>query len=227
MKTMLTNTFPKQNEVIDAVLKGMLTAKENYTLWTCDDLYLSSAPNNFLRVHIAQEIATLQNKPEIFMDATIADILRCSLPSRTSYKAFMKDNNLNQGSLCLTLDERFVHENDNDSVSRVIMSVQSGVRNAQDEYKNQIKRICTMLERENKEDSSLDYGIFAFYLDISNQARKKTQQRLEEIISTFDEIVSSHHKLKSTFKGGDINVVKGTGEWCVACYIIEPSFKLD
>ncbi|NQY23760.1 MAG: hypothetical protein HRT41_06975 [Campylobacteraceae bacterium] len=218
------NIFPEKKDVVDAVLRGILCSKENYTSWTCDELYLSTAPNNFLRVHIAQEIAKLEDKPEIFMDATLADILRCSLSSRTSYKAFMKDNNLAQGTFCLTLDERFTHLSDNDSVSRVIMSIQNGVRNAQDEYKNQIKRICIMLEREKKEDSSLDYGIFAFYLDISNLARKKTQKRLDEIISSFDAIVSSHNGLTSTFKRGDINIIEGTGEWCIACYLIEPTF---
>jgi hypothetical protein len=81
-----------------------------------------------------------------------------------------------------------------------------------------------MLSRDKKEESTLDYGVFAFYLDISNTARKKSDRRIEEIIESFDKIVASHKNLKSSFKGGDINIIENIGEWCVGCYVIEPTF---
>lgn len=218
------NKFPSQNEIIDSILKGMVTAKTNYTFWTADELYLSYAPPKFLTIHVSQEIAKLENSPEIFIDATIADILRCSLPKRDSFRWFMSENNITQDVICLTLDERFEHKSDNDSISRVIMSIRNGVRNAQDEYKHDIDLMCKMLSRDKKEESTLDYGVFAFYLDISNTARKKSDRRIEEIIESFDKIVSSHKNLKSSFKGGDINIIENIGEWCVGCYVIEPTF---
>ncbi len=218
------NKFPSQNEIIDSILKGMITAKTNYTFWTADELYLSYAPPKFLTIHVSQEIAKLENSPEIFIDATIADILRCSLPKRDSFRWFMSENNITQDVICLTLDERFEHKSDNDSISRVIMSIRNGVRNAQDEYKHDIDLMCKMLSRDKKEESTLDYGVFAFYLDISNTARKKSDRRIEEIIESFDKIVASHKNLKSSFKGGDINIIENIGEWCVGCYVIEPTF---
>ncbi len=218
------NKFPSQNEIIDSILKGMVTAKTNYTFWTADELYLSYAPPKFLTIHVSQEIAKLENSPEIFIDATIADILRCSLPKRDSFRWFMSENNITQDVICLTLDERFEHKSDNDSISRVIMSIRNGVRNAQDEYKHDIDLMCKMLSRDKKEESTLDYGVFAFYLDISNTARKKSDRRIEEIIESFDKIVASHKNLKSSFKGGDINIIENIGEWCVGCYVIEPTF---
>lgn len=218
------NKFPSKNEIIDSVLKGMITAKNNYTFWTADELYLSYAPPKFLTIHVSQEIAKLENSPEIFIDATIADILRCSLPKRDSFRWFMSENNIAQDVICLTLDERFEHKSDNDSISKVIMSIRNGVRNAQDEYKHDIDLMCKMLSRDKKEESTLDYGVFAFYLDISNTARKKSNKRLEEIIESFDKIVASHKNLKSSFKGGDINIIENIGEWCVGCYVIEPTF---
>ena len=218
------NKFPPQNEIIDSILKGMVTAKTNYTFWTADELYLSYAPPKFLTIHVSQEIAKLENSPEIFIDATIADILRCSLPKRDSFRWFMSENNITQDVICLTLDERFEHKSDNDSISRVIMSIRNGVRNAQDEYKHDIDLMCKMLSRDKKEESTLDYGVFAFYLDISNTARKKSDRRIEEIIESFDKIVASHKNLKSSFKGGDINIIENIGEWCVGCYVIEPTF---
>ena len=217
--------FPTQEEVIEATIQGIRRAKANFTHWTADELYLSYAPPRFLTIHISQEISKLQDSPEIFIDATIADILRCSLPQRDGFKTFMKEKNLSQDVMHLTLDERFEHKSDNDSVSRVVMAIKNGVRNVQDEYKNEIVKMCKMLERDNREDSTLDYGVFAFYLDISNSARKKAQKRVNEILAAFDEIVSSHKNLKSKFKGGDINVIDNIGEWCVGCYIIEPALK--
>ncbi|KAB7887973.1 hypothetical protein [Poseidonibacter ostreae] len=217
------NNFPSQDEVVEAVLTGIKTAKSNYSFWTADDIYLSYAPPKFLTIHVSQEIAKLSPSPEIFIDATIADILRCSLPKRDAFKWFMAENNIAQDVICLTLDERFVHKSDNDSISKVIMSIRNGVRNAQTEYKDDIELMCKLLQREKQDESTLDYGVFAFYMDISNTARKKSEKRLEEIIEAFNKIVASHKNLKSSFKGGDINKIDNVGEWCVGCYIIEPT----
>lgn len=219
------NSFPLKEDVINAVLAGIYTAKSNFTNWTADELYLSYAPPKFLTIHVSQEIAKLNNAPEIFIDATLADILRCSLPKRDAFKNFMKEKYLTPDVMCLTLDERFEHKTDNDSISRVIMSIKNGVRNIQEEYKYEVEKICKMLERDKAEDSALDYGIFAFYLDISASARKKADRRVSEILESFDNIVKEHKNLKSSFKGGDVKVVDNIGEWCVGCYIIEPTFN--
>ena len=213
--------FPIKDDVVNAVITGIENAKRNYTFWTSDELYLSYAPPKFLTIHVAQEIGKLSNAPEIFIDATISDILRCSLPNRTDYKEFMRKNYIMDRLLCLTLDERFTHKSDNDSVSRVIMSLKNGVRNVQEEYKNDVELMCKMLQRDEKSDSTLDYGIFAFFLDISSSARKNTQERLDNIIESFDSIVASHKNLKSSFKGGSIKKIEKVGEWCIGCYVIE------
>ncbi len=213
--------FPIKDDVVNAVITGIENAKRNYTFWTSDELYLSYAPPKFLTIHVAQEIGKLSNAPEIFIDATISDILRCSLPNRTDYKEFMRKNYIMDRLLCLTLDERFTHKSDNDSVSRVIMSLKNGVRNVQEEYKNDVELMCKMLQRDEKSDSTLDYGIFAFYLDISSSARKNAQDRLDNIIESFDSIVASHKNLKSSFKGGNIKKIEKVGEWCIGCYVIE------
>lgn len=219
------NIFPAKDDVINGVLKGIENAKQNYTFWTSDELYLSYAPAKFLTIHVAQEIGKLKNAPEIFIDATISDILRCSLPNRGDFREFMKKNYIMDRYMCLTLDERFEHKSDNDSISKVIMSLKNGVRNVQEEYKNDIEIMCKILQRDKKEESTLDYAIFAFYLDISSSARKNAQSRLDNIIEAFDTIVSSYKNLKSSFKGGNINKIEKVGEWCIACYIIE--YSLD
>ena len=221
------NNFPSQQEIVNSVIQGIKTAKYNYSNWTADEIYLSYAPVKFLSIHVSQEIAKLDNAPEIFIDATVADILRCSLAKRDGFRTFMKEKYLTPDVLCLTLDERFEHKSDNDSVSRVIMSLKNGVRNVQEDYKGDVEKMCKMIDRKNAEDSSLDYGLFAFYLDISNTARKKSEKRLSEIIESFDKIVNEYKYLKSHFVGGDINKIENIGEWSVGCYVIEPIWSED
>ncbi|XPV68745.1 MAG: hypothetical protein ACNI25_15780 [Halarcobacter sp.] len=217
------NNFPKKDDVINAVLKGLSAAKKNYTFWTCDELYLSYAPSKFLSIHVAQEIGKLKDAPEIFIDATVSDILRCSLPNRTAFREFMKSKYIMDRTLCLTLDERFEHKSDNDSISKVIMCLKNGVRNVQQEYLDDIEVMCKMLERDNHEDTTLDYGVFGFYLDISSSARKKAQVRVDSIIESFDNIVKKYKNLKSSFKGESIVKIEKVGEWCIGCYVIEPT----
>ncbi|MCJ8325530.1 MAG: hypothetical protein MJK08_00370 [Campylobacterales bacterium] len=223
MKTMLTKKFPSQKEIVDSVITGIKTAKENFTHWTADELYLSYAPAKFLTIHVSQEIGKLENSPELFMDASVADILRCSLENREDFREYMKKNSLSDEKICLTLDERFEHKSDNDSISRVIMALRNGVRNVNEINLKEIEKICILLNKSNKDESTLDYGIFAFYLDISVSARKKAKIRLNEIIKSFNKVVDKYPNLKSNFKGGEINIIENIGEWCVACYIIEPT----
>lgn len=216
------NNFPTQNQIVSAVLTGIQTAKNNFTHWTTDPLHLSYTPDSFLSIHVSQEIAKIPNPPEIFIDASITDILRCSLLKKYEVKEYMGKKNLSNNLISITLDERFEHNSDDDSISKAIIILKNGVRNTKKEYKDDIETLCKLLSQDDKDTSTLDYGIFAFYLDISNTAKIKAHKRVEEIIYSFDKIVNSHTNLKSNFKGGDIIQVNNIGEWCVGCYIIEP-----
>lgn len=215
--------FPNQSDIIKAVCNGINEAKNNYTFWTSNKTDLLDTDDDFLIVHICQSIAKLQCPPEIFTHANISDILKCSLNTREEYKYFMKEHILSQDTISITLDERFTHEADNDSISKVVISVKNGVINSKKEHTDKIEQLCKILQRDKKEDSTLDYAIFAFYLEISNNARIGASKRIENIVSTFDDIVKNYRNLKSTFKGGDINTSENTGQWCVGCYIIEPN----
>jgi len=216
------NRFPLKEQIIDSVLTGITTAQSNYNSWIAHELYLSYAPAKFLSIHVAQEIAKIRDLPEIFIDASIEDILKSSLAKRDDYRKFMSKNNISQDLISITLDERFEHQNDEDCVSRAIITLRNGVKTAKKEYKQDIDLLCKLLSKQQKQDSTLDYGIFGFYLDISNTSKIKAAKRIEQIINSFDNIVDSHKNLKSNFKGGDIHKIKNIGEWCVGCYIIEP-----
>ncbi len=208
--------------MIDAVLKGIIKAKENFLFWTNDRLTLSYGPQEIITIHVAQEIALINNAPEIFIDATVTDILRCSLQTKDSFVKYMKEKKIQQGEFSIVLDERFEHTDNNDSISRVIISIKSNVINTKVEYTDEIIRICKMLIKDENTSSSLDYGVFAFYSGVSNIARKKLKNRIPQIIQNFDKTVKKFKNLKSTFKGGDISKTIDSGEWCAGCYIIEP-----
>jgi len=212
------NNFPSQKQVIDATLQGTIKAAENFLSWTNDRLFLSHGPYKIISIHIAQEIAAMKNAPEIFLDATISDILRCSLRDREAYTSYMEKKKIKQDIFSITLDERFEHQNDEDSISKVIMSVRNGVRNPKLEYSNDIEIICKMLDCE----TSLEYGVFTFYSDLSNNARKKLDKRVPELIKSFEVIVKKYPSLKSSFVSSEIQKIEDSGEWLASCFIIEP-----
>jgi hypothetical protein len=220
------SNFAPQSKIIDALLEGIIQAKNNFLFWTNNRLSLSYGPKEIVTIHIAQEIAKIENAPEIFINATVSDILRCSLPKRDQFLEFMSKRALKEGSFSITLDERVPHTSNNDSISRVIISVLNNVINAKPEYLDEIERICKMLNRdENYPNSSLDYGVFAFYSDITDNARKKLDTRIPEIIKKFDAVVAKYPHLKATFQGGKIKQYQNNSQWSMGCYIIEPFYK--
>ena len=214
--------FPSQETIVATILKGITKAKENFLFWTNERLFLSYGPQKIITIHIAQALGEMKNAPEVFIDATVADILRCSLPDRKAYTQYMQNNALAQGVFNITLDERFPHKNDNDSVSRVIVTVKNGVRGAKPEFSNEIERLCKMLDRDASQETTLDFGVFAFYADLSDGARKKLDKRLPEILASFDVVVKRFPSLKAHYKETGIQKVEGVGEWCALCYVIEP-----
>ncbi len=219
------NKFSSQNDIVNAIVKGVNCSVDNYAFWTSKKLYLSDATDNFLTIHIAQEIAKLQNPPEIFLDAKITDILKCSLSRKEQYKFFMEKHMLSQDTISITLDERFENNSDTDLVSRVVIDVKNNVVNNKKEYSQRIEQFCKLLQRDKKEDSTLDFAVFAFFLQISCEARIDVKKRIENIISSFDTVVNNYKNLKSNFKGGEINTIENIGEWSVGCYIIEPNIS--
>jgi len=216
-------SFPTKNHIIDAIMIGIIKARNNYCFWTSNKINLLDADDDFLSIHIAQEIAQLDKPPEIFMHANISDILKCSLETRQEYKYFMKEHLLSQDTISLTLDRRFTDNNQNSSVSVALINVKNAVLNKKKEYSNSIEQLCKMLQREHKNDSTLDFAIFAFYIEISPNARIDANKRIKNIVESFNDIVKNYKCLKSNFKGGDIKQSENTGQWSVGCYIIEPS----
>lgn len=216
------SNFPSQQDVIEATLEGMRQAQKNFLFWTNNRLSLSHGPQKILSIHVAQALSLVKNAPEVFIDATVSDILRCSLPNRKAFKTYMEKNALSQDVFSITLDERLPHQNHNDSISRVIMTLKNGVCNAKAEYSYEIERLCKMVHRKKEENSTLDYGVFAFYSDLSTSARKKLTKRLPDVINSFDDVVSHFPSLKASFVQTPVHEVVDVGEWMAGCYIIEP-----
>jgi len=216
------SSFPECEEIAQTVLQGIETAKRNYFFWTNNRLFLSYGPQKIITIHVAQALGTLDKSPEVFIDATVADILRCSLPRRSAYTDYMRSVGLAQGTVSITLDERFEHENDNDSISRVIISVKNGVRNPKAEYANEIERLCKMLVPHEPSLSKLDCAMFAFYSDLSEGARVKLAKRIPQIVASFDKVLESYPKLEGYFETTGIERILEAGEWCAGCYCIKP-----
>ncbi|MDX1810232.1 MAG: hypothetical protein R3331_11920 [Sulfurospirillaceae bacterium] len=215
------NRFPSQESIVNAVFKGIEEARKNFLFWTNDRLYLSHGPEKIITIHVAQAIAKIKSSPEIYIDATVSDILRCSLSDRNGFAKYMKRKGLHEGSFSITLDKRQKHKNDNDSISKAIISIKKVVRNVKNEYSFEIERICKMLDTSAEDNSTLDYGIFAFYSDLSATARKKLDERITLVIQSFDEIVKKFPNLKSNYKSTGVVTEENIGEWLIGMYIIE------
>lgn len=215
------NRFPPQDTIVNATIKGINQAKDNFLHWTNNRLYLSHAPAKMLSLHVAQEISKIKNAPEIFIDASISDILRCSLKDRSAFLNYMDKHSIKEGPFSITLDKRIKHKNNNDSISKVIISIKNGLRNIKSEYTNEIERICKMLNSSKEEESSLEYGLYAFYTDLPKSARKKLQARIPQIVHSFDKVVQKYPNLKSSFKDDGIHEIENIGEWTIGVYLIE------
>jgi hypothetical protein len=216
------SNFPNCESIVQGVLQGIESAKKNYFFWTNNRLFLSYGPQKIITIHVAQALGALPEAPEVFIDATVADILRCSLPKRNGYSEYMHSVGLTQGTVNITLDERFEHASDNDSVSKAIISVKNGVRNPKEDYINEIDRLCKMLVPNSPSDSTLECAMFAFYSDLSEGARVKLAKRIPNIIANFDKVVAKYPKLQSGFETLGIEKIPEVGEWCAGCYFIIP-----
>jgi len=213
--------FPTKDTLVNATIKGIKQAKDNFLYWTNDRLYLSYAPDKMLSIYVAQEISKIKNAPEIYIDATISDILRCSLKNRGSFLNYMDKHSIKEDLFSITLDKRFKHKSSDDSISKVIMTVKNGIRNIKSEYTNEIEKICKMLNSSKEEESSLEYGLYAFYTDLTKSARKKLQTRIPQIVHSFNEVVKKYPNLKSSFKDDGIHEIENIGEWVIGVYLIE------
>lgn len=212
------NNFPNQDLIVNSIINGAIKSAENYLVWTNNRLLLSHGPDKILSIHVAQEIAKIEDAPEIFIDATISDILKCSLSNSKEYISYMKQKNIAQDTVSITLDEKFEHLNDEDSISKVIISIKNGIKSQKKVYLEEIETMCKMIDCDT---TSLDYGVFCFYMDVSLSARKKLSKRVPEIVEKFEEVTKKFPSIKSTFIDSGIKVEKEIGEWIVGCFIIQ------
>lgn len=216
------NKFPTQSRITDTILQGILHARKSFYFWTNSRLSLSYAHEKILTMYVAQEIGNMKNAPEVFMDSDVRDILRCSLENRDSYPDFMRKRGIKDGIFTIVLDERFEHQNDNDSISRVLVSVRNNVINSKSEHLEKIDTICRILYLDDEfSKSSLDYCVFAFYSEISSNARKKLDTRLKEITQKFDEIVKQYPNLTSSLYSLPITKEESKEEWSAGTYVIK------
>lgn len=214
--------FPSQSRIIDTILQGILHARESFYFWTNHRLSLSYAHEKIVTMYVAQEIGKMRHAPEVFMDSDIRDILRCSLKDRDSYPDFMRKRGIKDGIFTIVLDERFEHKNDNDSISKVLISVRNAVINSKKEHLEKVDTICKMLYLDDEfSSSSLDYCIFAFYSEISSSARKKLDTRFKEITKKFDDIVKKYPNLTSSFYSLPVTKEENKEEWSAGTYVIK------
>jgi hypothetical protein len=212
------STFPTETQVINSILEGIKDAHENYVHWTNNGAWLSIAPEYMLNIFIGQHLSKLNPRPEVWFEITIKDLADyVSLKDQETTKKFIDDverqNHQNEKIDIVLDDEKQKH-------SGVIIEVKNAISKYGEGCKKDIIRICNALSHE----SSLQYGVFAFF---ANDNKK-------DIDAIIDDLEVAANK---TIKDENFNIVldkfsmpieKDTDNWsCAAvCFVLKKVDKV-
>lgn len=165
-------TFPEKSDVIEAVLKGIKNAHTTNKQWT-KGAWLSMAPEYMLNIFIGREVAKLQNQPNIWFEVSIPDLADSigfdendpNKPKEAFINCIQRNNYKNE-KIDIVLDTG--------EISKVLIEVKNAVTKY-DVLENDVIRLCDAM----KYKSELEYGVIAFYANVSS--KKKIEDLIKEI----------------------------------------------
>lgn len=153
-RTSQMSIFPERSDVEEAVIKGIENAHKTNLKWTNDFAWLSLAPEYMINIFIGQSLEKLEPMPQIRFEVSITDLIDSIALKRNLEKKFIKDikrKDHRKEKIDILLGDQ---EN-----AKVIIEVKNAVSKYGNGIDKDIQRICNALNHE----SSLEYGIFAFF----------------------------------------------------------------
>ena len=153
--------FPERELIVDAVLKGISKAQEDFFEWT--KTWVSLAPEYMLNIYIGQALAQLKPMPHIWFEVGIEDIAISSQLTKNKKNDFcesVKRNNYKNEKIDIVLDETTT------SIPQVVIEVKSGISKHSDNIALDIIRICQCL----KYALNLQYGLFVAFANIGKSS---------------------------------------------------------
>jgi len=158
-----------------ATLDGIIESMELYNQWSGGE-WLCNAPEYLMTVKIAENIANIKGDKLITMEDKVDYILDLS----NAIKKGRKPNTLRKNG---RIDIVIWNQND---TPRIIIEVKNNVYRL-GKISQDIIRTYQMLKR-NQDNSTLEYGIIAFYIsnhDDKGKAKEKLEKQLNKIIDEF------------------------------------------
>jgi hypothetical protein len=150
--------LPRRDNIVKAILEGIVDAQQECLRWTNNAAWLSLAPEYMMNIFIGQHLSKLSPMPEIWFEIGIEDLAE-SIGSKDK-KAFclgVQRNNHKLEKIDIVLD--------NNGKSEVIIEVKNAISDYGDGTKKDILRICNALKYGNQ----LNYGIFACFANIDKK----------------------------------------------------------
>lgn len=202
------STFPEKSDVIEAVLKGIENAHITNLKWTNDLAWLSLAPEYMINIFIGCSLENLKPMPQIWFEVGITDLVDSIAIKKDIEKKFIKNiqrKDHQKEKIDIVLDDQ---EN-----SKVIIEVKNGVSQYGNGIEKDILRICNALSHE----SSLDYGLFAFF---ANDDKRNILSVIDDI-ETQAKVIINQYPIALESKIHVITDEEKDWSCAAVCFILE------
>lgn len=197
--------------IVTAVLDGFVEAQENYESWS-GGFWLWQAPEYLISSTVAKRIANLDGPKYITLEHGARSALK---EAGAKSKGRLPRDIREKGRVDILLWWG------NDTPRAVIEIKNQNPEKAQ--YEKDIKRIAGFVGR-NKDESSLQFGIFAFYESAVDGDRKTAVEKIQDRIKTRYEksIVVVGSSCIITKNVTNIHKVEDSA-WAAVCLLIRPN----
>jgi hypothetical protein len=196
---------------IKAILNGFSEAQENYANWS-GGRWLWQAPEYFISSTIAKKIAEVEAEKYITLEhgATLT-LEEAGAKGRGRLPRHIRA----KGKVDILL-----WWGGEEPAPRAVIEIKNQI-SSKEQYEKDIKRLVGFLERKTSE-SSLDFGVFAFYDSAFNGDRKMAKDKIKDKIEKIYENSSiiAGNGFSITKKTTKINLVEDSA-WAATCFLIK------
>ena len=192
----------------EAVIKGIEKAQKKYEKWSGGD-WLWAASEYKITVHVAEALANIDGAKFVTLEHSGLDAMEVAaavVPGPKPKKARLRGR----------FDILFWW---GDETPRAIVEIKNQP-NGSEQCSKDFHRICEVLKM-NKEESSLQFGLFGFYTSATSGDRKSAEEKIEDKFCSIKELAKtctgSTCKIK-LFKS-KIHCYEGNDAWAAGCLL--------